>query len=290
MKLRTLLALLAISLLIGCPTRGSSGRGGDDDDDDDDSAVTDDDDATGDDDDATGDDDDATGDDDDTTGDDDDTTGDDDDTVGDDDDSTNAGPGQLILSANSTDFGNVSIGGSGSRTVVLNNPGGAAVSWELAFTWDGSGVFSVTGGSTTGTLGAGGSTTRTVIFAPNEALPAFTALKATHDGSNTSPAFVYFEAVGGNALTEANCADGFDDDGDGYPDCEDWDCIQDPACGDPCCGTMPWPGSDTMCDNQATLQCLCNADPYCCSQGWNAFCYDLYSGVTAGCPAASCPQ
>ena len=65
-SLRLLLALLAASLLLGCPTRGGSrGGGGGDDDDDDDSAVGDDDDSTpvGDDDDSTpvGDDDDSTG-------------------------------------------------------------------------------------------------------------------------------------------------------------------------------------------------------------------------------------
>ena len=80
--LRTLLLLLSLSLLIGCPPAGG---------DDDDSAAGDDDDsAAGDDDDATGDDDDATGDDDDSAGDDDDATGDDDDSAGDDDDSTSA--------------------------------------------------------------------------------------------------------------------------------------------------------------------------------------------------------
>jgi|GEM_PF-2809735 len=60
-RLSTLLALLALLALTGCPT---------DDPVDDDDTVSDDDDATGDDDDATGDDDDATGDDDDATGDD----------------------------------------------------------------------------------------------------------------------------------------------------------------------------------------------------------------------------
>ncbi|MCO4768382.1 MAG: hypothetical protein KDA24_00020 [Deltaproteobacteria bacterium] len=287
MKIRAWVALLLIALLAGCTTsRGGRGSSNDDDASNDDDSAANDDDATANDDDATGDDDDATGDDDDATANDDDATGDDDD---DDDDDDGANPGPLLVTASSTDFGNVGIGATASRTVVLTNDGGTPISWSIGLTFTGTTLFTIGGGDSSGLLAGGGSVQRTLTYAPSTATASFTAVRVSHDGTNTSPSFLYFTGVSGGAATESSCANGIDDDLDGFADCDDWDCVGAASCGDPCCGSMPWPASDIMCDNAATLACMCAADSFCCDLGWNQACSDLYSGAVGSCPVPSCP-
>ena len=262
MSRATLLCLLlSLGLLWACgPTRGGSR-----DDDDDDSAAEDDDSTSGDDDDTTS---------------------------GDDDDSTTSGPASLAVGVSSTDFGDTSIGAPVTRTVSLSNAGGAPLTWSAWLTWDLGGVFALGGGDVIGIeLGPGDAITRTVTYTPDEVEANFTSLVVTHNGSNASPVVVYFSGTGGGVATESACNDGLDNDADGYPDCSDWDCIGSSACGDPCCGTMPWPASPSMCDSGATLSCMCSVDPYCCEDGWNVICSDIYTGVDGACaPSPTCPQ
>ena len=61
------------------------------------------------------------------------------------------------------------------------------------------------------------------------------------------------------------------------------------ACGDPCCGTMPWPGANDQCEDGGTMQCVCDNDAFCCGTGWNEFCADAYKGFNGFCgPASPC--
>ncbi len=172
--------------------------------------------------------------------------------------------------------------------MTLTNTGGTTLTWSMDLTFNGGSIYSIGGGSTSGSLSGGASISRTLSFTPTQAAPAFTALRVAHDGTNYDPQLLHFTAVAGGAPTETSCSNGVDDDGDGFADCGDWDCVGDAACGDPCCGTMPWPGSEGMCNNSNTLSCLCAADSYCCGLGWNQACWDLYSGVTGSCPVPSC--
>jgi hypothetical protein len=60
----------------------------------------------------------------------------------------------------------------------------------------------------------------TYSFEKYAILPRFTADLGEYDGT-----------VGGSQGEETICDDGLDDDGDGYTDCDDWDCDDDPICG-----------------------------------------------------------
>ena len=283
-RLHLLLVLLCATLL-ACPTPRGGGRSGDDDDAGDDDDSGDDDDA-GDDDDSTGDDDDSTGDDDDST------SGDDDDsTSGDDDDATGNDPGELVVNTSSTALGDTPVGTPVTRSISFVNAGDQALTFTASLTWDGVTVFTLTGGDSVNVpLAGGASTSRVLTYTPDEIEANFTSLVVTHTGGNPSPVVLYFEGTGGGVATESSCSNGLDDDGDGFFDCDDWDCVGESVCGDPCCGSMPWPGSNTMCQDASTLACLCAVDPYCCTQGWNSFCSDIYIGADGSCPgAAGCP-
>ena len=60
----------------------------------------------------------------------------------------------------------------------------------------------------------------TYSFEKYAILPRFSADFGEYDGT-----------VGGSQGEETICDDGLDDDGDGYIDCDDWDCDDDPICG-----------------------------------------------------------
>jgi len=230
-------------------------------------------------------------DDDDATSDDDDATSDDDDAVDDDDaadDDDSVAPSELSLTATSTDFGNVGLNTTVSRTISLTNTGTAPLAWSMDFTFNGGNIFAIGGGGPSGMLPGGATIGRTISLTATQAGAIFTALRVTHDGANYDPQLLYFTAVAGGEPTEVSCNNGIDDDGDSYTDCEDWDCIGSPSCGDPCCGGMPWPGGESMCNNSNTLTCVCAADSWCCESGWSDGCWELYSGVTGSCPVPSC--
>ena len=80
---------------------------------------------------------------------------------------------------------------------------------------------------------------------------------------------------GGSEDSETVCDDGIDNDGNGYTDCDDWDCEDDPACG----GSGGSADGETVCDDgidndgNGYTDCAdhdCAEDPACpedCSDG-----------------------
>jgi hypothetical protein len=76
---------------------------------------------------------------------------------------------------------------------------------------------------------------------------------------------------GAPADSETACADGFDDDCDGYTDCVDFDCDDDTACAPPPCDNdgVCDPGEDchTCSGDCASLLTGKPAKRYCCGDG-----------------------
>ena len=82
------------------------------------------------------------------------------------------------------------------------------------------------------------------------------------DGSESSPTPT-------DPLRETSCADGIDNDGDFYTDCQDSDCAVDPACGGNGRETNCSDGIDE--DGDGATDCQdsdCNADPACGGASW----------------------
>ena len=285
-RLLPALALLFGLVLVLDACTGRRGRSNNSDDDDATSA-NDDDSGQGDDDDSTG------GDDDDSTGgDDDDSTGDDDDSTGggDDDDATNSA-GILDLSADTTNFGSVTIGTQNSTSVYFENIGNTAITAQVTLS-DLIVIWILQGGSVV-TIAPLAIQTRTLVFQPSTASTFNLSFEVAHDGGNASPQQLLFSGSGGGGGggSEVNCTDGVDDDADGLIDCADSDCATDPACTgsgtDPCCASNPQ-FQNGPCQDTSAETCSCNNDPYCCTD-WDQTCVDIYDGSTGHCgPAATC--
>ncbi len=78
------------------------------------------------------------------------------------------------------------------------------------------------------------------------------------------------------------CDDGIDNDGDGQVDCDDvQDCQAFPGCdyGDGDCCTD---NGDPGCENDLGEDCVCAADPFCCEVTWDAICADVFENVCGG--------
>ena len=94
-----------------------------------------------------------------------------------------------------------------------------------------------------------------------------------------------------------DCGNGEDDDGDGYVDCEDFDCSDTDAC--PCDGVYSWIG-DGYCDSSNNNEecdwdggdccpCTCVDDAYDCAS-YGGDCDDCAAGEGAGDGANVCPD
>jgi hypothetical protein len=293
-----LLLLLILGLtLLGCPTRRGGGGGG----------------GGSDDDDSAGDDDDGTEDDDDAVTDDDDAVDDDDDAVDDDDDVVQTGYGDVSVISS---YLETVVDAAATTTVTLSNLDAGTLTGSVSLSetsgWSLSGSSSVT-------LYGFETTTRTLTFAPWYADSWYTQVQFFHDGSNSSPVstgvdgYSYediptsetdcsdgldndgdgyydcedFDCTGDAACPVEDCTDGLDNDGDGYYDCDDYDCAGDPACDvDPCCSTSGSSTTWTTCMDSAAITCVCGMDAYCCDgSGWDSACQSEY---VSDCGATTC--
>jgi aqualysin 1 len=132
-----------------------------------------------------------------------------------------------------------------------------------------------------GYSGAGSTVTVTIALDPSDYI--FTILDSYGDGiccaygsgwyelrnsSNTvlaaGGAFTYQESTpftisgGGGTPTETICDDGIDNDGDGYTDCDDSDCANDPVCGPP---PACFPPGDSCAVNSDCCSNKCGGPP-----------------------------
>ncbi|MBB5031855.1 beta strand repeat-containing protein [Prosthecobacter vanneervenii] len=145
----------------------------------------------------------------------------------------------LTDGAGVTDFGNVTLGGSSSRTFVITNAGSADLT-SLALS-GGSGSFAVSALSGT-TVSTGGSANFSVTFTPGS---SGTSTSVIHLSSNVSgsrnPFDVNLQGTGLTAVDSwrqqyfgvtgnaGNAADAFDYDHDGLPNLVEWACNLNPT-------------------------------------------------------------
>ena len=210
------------------------------------------------------DDDDIIGDDDDTTGDDDDTTGDDDDTTaGDDDDDSTPARGPLEAGPDSIDFGATVPGAALQADAAFRNLGQISVSVELSIEDPaGAGAFQIAGPPSFAVAG-GQELVLPLLFIPLEPDAYQANLVVVHDADNESPIRIRMFGRG----------EGVEDDDDSTD-------------GDVCCS----PGDEDTwmsCADQAAIDCVCAADPWCCSTGWDQMCIEVYVGLDNQCPGAA---
>ena len=60
-----------------------------------------------------------------------------------------------------------------------------------------------------------------------------------------------------------------DDDDDATSDDDD-------AANDVCCEADGGPGTWEDCENREAIECVCDIDAFCCGDGWDGSCSDLY--------------
>ena len=115
-----------------------------------------------------------------------------------------ANPGTGVLSASSTSlsFGNVAVGGTGAQSVSLTNTGTAAVNISTATISLGAVSFAIVGGSPSGSIPVGQSTSVQVQFAPKSGGAVTGSMTITSDASD-SPLTIPLSGTGTQAHLSA---------------------------------------------------------------------------------------
>ena len=115
-----------------------------------------------------------------------------------------ANPGTGVLSASSTSlsFGNTAVGGTGAQSVSLTNTGTAAVNISTATISSGAASFAIVGGSPSGSIPVGQSTSVQVQFAPKSGGAVTGSMTITSDASD-SPLTIPLSGTGTQAHLSA---------------------------------------------------------------------------------------